>query len=179
MISVHEAEKPGLQHIEKFILAAKEVRFEAGQRAEVYGWMERLLCRQARELGGSVSESNRPSAAQSCRALVLKTRRITGPHALPFGSRRRLAGCRRERDQLSVSVARAGAPDKIGSRPRASSVWPSEGELRRQLNAAWAAATQEGIERPHIGRGGDRKLSGPMYLAWLWMVQHLGQRPKP
>ena len=74
-------------------------------------------------LGGSVSESNRPSAAQSCRALVLKTRRITGPHALPFSSRRRLAGCRRESDQHIVSVARAGAPDKIGSRPCALWAW--------------------------------------------------------
>src|SRR5260370_1918644 len=46
MISVHEAEKLSLQQIEKFLLAAKEVRFEASQREEVYGWIERLLCQQ-------------------------------------------------------------------------------------------------------------------------------------
>jgi transposase InsO family protein len=46
MISVHEAEKLGLQEIEKFLLAANEVRFEASQREEVYGWIERLLCQQ-------------------------------------------------------------------------------------------------------------------------------------
>lgn len=44
MISVHETEKLSLQQIEKFLAAAKEVRFEAGQRKEVYGWIERLLC---------------------------------------------------------------------------------------------------------------------------------------
>src|ERR1039458_10625594 len=46
MISVHEAEKLSLQEIEQFLLAAKEVRFEASQREEVYGWVERLLCQQ-------------------------------------------------------------------------------------------------------------------------------------
>jgi hypothetical protein len=46
MISVHEAEKLSLQEIEQFLLAAKEVRFEASQRDEVYGWVERLLCQQ-------------------------------------------------------------------------------------------------------------------------------------
>src|SRR5713226_8277748 len=46
MISVHEAEKLSLQEIEKFLLAAQEVRFEASQREEVYGWVERLLCQQ-------------------------------------------------------------------------------------------------------------------------------------
>ena len=46
MISVHEAEKLSLQQIEKFLLAAQEVRFEASQREEVYGWVERLLCQQ-------------------------------------------------------------------------------------------------------------------------------------
>src|ERR1700682_196007 len=46
MISVHEAEKLSLEQIEKFLLAAKEVRFEASQREEVYGWVERLLCQQ-------------------------------------------------------------------------------------------------------------------------------------
>jgi len=46
MISVHETEKLSLQEIEKFLLAAQEVRFEANQREEVYGWIERLLCQQ-------------------------------------------------------------------------------------------------------------------------------------
>ena len=46
MISVHEAEKLSLQEIEMFLLAAKEVRFKASQRDEVYGWIERLLCQQ-------------------------------------------------------------------------------------------------------------------------------------
>jgi len=46
MISVHEAEKLSLQQIEQFLLAAKEVRFEASQREEIYGWVERLLCQQ-------------------------------------------------------------------------------------------------------------------------------------
>ena len=46
MISVHETEKLSLQEIEKFLLAAQEVRFEANQREEVYGWIERLLCHQ-------------------------------------------------------------------------------------------------------------------------------------
>ncbi len=46
MISVHEAEKLSLQEIEKFLLAAQEVRFEASQREEIYGWVERLLCQQ-------------------------------------------------------------------------------------------------------------------------------------
>jgi len=46
MISVHEIEKLSLQQIEQFLLAAKEVRFEASQREEIYGWVERLLCQQ-------------------------------------------------------------------------------------------------------------------------------------
>jgi transposase InsO family protein len=46
MISVHETENLSLQQIEKFLAAAKEVRFEASEREEVYGWIERLLCQQ-------------------------------------------------------------------------------------------------------------------------------------
>jgi transposase InsO family protein len=46
MISGHETEKLSLQQIEQFLLAAKEVRFEASQREEIYGWVERLLCQQ-------------------------------------------------------------------------------------------------------------------------------------
>ncbi|MGC1645224.1 MAG: hypothetical protein WA741_05290 [Candidatus Sulfotelmatobacter sp.] len=43
---MHETEKLTLQQIEQFLLAAKEVRFEASQREEIYGWVERLLCQQ-------------------------------------------------------------------------------------------------------------------------------------
>jgi len=46
MISVHETEKLSLQQIEMFLAAAKEVRFEASERKQVYGWIERLLCQQ-------------------------------------------------------------------------------------------------------------------------------------
>lgn len=46
MISVHEAEKLSLEQIEKFLVATEEVRFAASQRAEVYAWVERLLCQQ-------------------------------------------------------------------------------------------------------------------------------------
>jgi transposase InsO family protein len=46
MISVHEAERLSLQEIEQFLLATREVRFEASQREEVYSWVERLLCEQ-------------------------------------------------------------------------------------------------------------------------------------
>src|SRR5215467_12983264 len=46
MISVHETEKLSLQQIEKFLAAAKEVRFEASERKVIYGWIERLLCQQ-------------------------------------------------------------------------------------------------------------------------------------
>src|ERR1700756_2836379 len=46
MISVHEAENLSLKQIERFLAAAKEVRFEANHRKEVYGWIQRLLCEQ-------------------------------------------------------------------------------------------------------------------------------------
>jgi hypothetical protein len=46
MISVHETEKLSLKEIEKFLLAAKQVRFQASRREEIYGWIERLLCQQ-------------------------------------------------------------------------------------------------------------------------------------
>jgi hypothetical protein len=48
MISVHETEKLSLEEIEKFLLAARQVRFQASQREEIYGWIERLLllCQQ-------------------------------------------------------------------------------------------------------------------------------------
>ena len=46
MISVHETEHLSLQQIEKFFGAANEVRFEARERKQLYGWTERLLCQQ-------------------------------------------------------------------------------------------------------------------------------------
>ncbi len=46
MISVHEAEKLTLEQIVRFLGATEEVRFEANKRAEVYAWVERLLCQQ-------------------------------------------------------------------------------------------------------------------------------------
>jgi transposase InsO family protein len=46
MISVHEAEKLTLEQIVRFLGATEEVRFEASKRAEVYAWVERLLCQQ-------------------------------------------------------------------------------------------------------------------------------------
>jgi transposase InsO family protein len=46
MISVHETEKLTLEQIVRFLGATEEVRFEASTRAEVYAWVEQLLCRQ-------------------------------------------------------------------------------------------------------------------------------------
>jgi hypothetical protein len=46
MISVHETEHLSLQQIEKFLAAANEVRFEARERKQLHGWIERLLCQQ-------------------------------------------------------------------------------------------------------------------------------------
>src|SRR5215475_13722174 len=46
MISVHETEKLSLPQIERFLGAAREVRFEATERHEVYRWIEGLLCQQ-------------------------------------------------------------------------------------------------------------------------------------
>ena len=46
MISVHETEKLRLEVIEKFLLDAKQVRFQASQQEEIYVWIERLLCQQ-------------------------------------------------------------------------------------------------------------------------------------
>src|SRR6266404_6110826 len=73
MISVHETEKLSLQEIEKFLLAAQEVRFEASQREEVYGWIERLLCqqeyvRQWRGRGAFCGGNFRSTARQSSSA---------------------------------------------------------------------------------------------------------------
>jgi hypothetical protein len=46
MVSVHETEKLRLEVIEKFLLDAKQVRFQASQQEEIYVWIERLLCQQ-------------------------------------------------------------------------------------------------------------------------------------
>jgi transposase InsO family protein len=46
MISVHETEKLTLEQIERFLEAAEEVQFQASKRAEIYEWVERLLCEQ-------------------------------------------------------------------------------------------------------------------------------------
>jgi hypothetical protein len=46
MISVHETENLSLQQIEKFLVAANEVRFEVSEREAAHGWIERLLCQQ-------------------------------------------------------------------------------------------------------------------------------------
>ena len=46
MISVHQTENLSLQQIEKLLMAAEEVRFEAGERKQLYGWIERSLCQQ-------------------------------------------------------------------------------------------------------------------------------------
>ena len=80
MISVHEAEKLSLQEIEQFLLAAKEVRFEARQREEVYGWVERLLCR-------------REYAQQGRRARGLLRRYIGKMTGLSRAQLTRLVGC--------------------------------------------------------------------------------------
>jgi CRP-like cAMP-binding protein len=39
--------KLSLQQIERFLAAAKEVRFEASERKEIYSWIERLLCHKS------------------------------------------------------------------------------------------------------------------------------------
>ena len=46
MISVHEAEKLGLDQIRAFLQASAEIRFTAETREQVYGWMERVLRQQ-------------------------------------------------------------------------------------------------------------------------------------
>jgi transposase InsO family protein len=46
MISVHEAEKLGLEKIRAFLQASAEIRFAAETRDQVYGWIERALRQQ-------------------------------------------------------------------------------------------------------------------------------------
>jgi transposase InsO family protein len=57
MISVHEAGKLTLEQIVKFLGATEEVRFEASTRAEVYAWVERLLCQQEYSRQGRAARS--------------------------------------------------------------------------------------------------------------------------
>jgi hypothetical protein len=57
MISVHEAEKQTLEQIERFLRATEEVQFETSKRAEVYAWVERLLCQQEYSLQGGRLEA--------------------------------------------------------------------------------------------------------------------------
>jgi transposase InsO family protein len=45
-ISVHEAEKLSLEAISRFVEASEEIRFESKIRAQVYGWVERVLIGQ-------------------------------------------------------------------------------------------------------------------------------------
>ena len=45
-ISVHEAEKLSLEAIGRFVEASEELRFEGGNRQEVYGWVEQVLVQQ-------------------------------------------------------------------------------------------------------------------------------------
>ncbi len=72
---MHESEKQSLQEIEPFLLAATEIRFEASQREEAYGWVQRLQCqekygRQGRESAGLAAalrrEDDRIEFLSSC-----------------------------------------------------------------------------------------------------------------
>jgi transposase InsO family protein len=45
-ISVHEAETLSLDQIQAFLSASEGIRFAGEQRAQVYGWTERVLCQQ-------------------------------------------------------------------------------------------------------------------------------------
>ena len=43
---MHEAEKLSLEAISRFVEASEAIRFESKSRAQVYGWVERVLIRQ-------------------------------------------------------------------------------------------------------------------------------------
>jgi collagenase-like PrtC family protease len=63
MISVHEAEGLSLHEIEQFLLAAKEVRFEASQREEfTVGWS---ACYASRSMHGRDGERGACCGAMS------------------------------------------------------------------------------------------------------------------
>jgi hypothetical protein len=44
--SVHDAEKLSLDQIEAFLNASEEIRFEAENRKQTYGWVEQVLRQQ-------------------------------------------------------------------------------------------------------------------------------------
>jgi transposase InsO family protein len=54
-ISVHEAEKLSLEAIGRFVEASEEIQFEGANRAELYGWVERLLVQQEYGLQGKAA----------------------------------------------------------------------------------------------------------------------------
>ena len=56
MISVLGAEKLSLVDIEAFLAASESVRFAGCGRAEIYGWVERLLCHHEYPLQGRRSK---------------------------------------------------------------------------------------------------------------------------
>ncbi len=76
MISVLGAEELSLAEIEAFLQASESVRFSGCSRTEIYGWVERLLCRheygsQARRAKGllraSIARMTGLSRAQTTR----------------------------------------------------------------------------------------------------------------
>ena len=46
-IRVHEAEKLGLEAIRRFVEASEGISFESEERQQLYGWVERVLVKQA------------------------------------------------------------------------------------------------------------------------------------
>jgi hypothetical protein len=74
VIGVHETEKLSLQETGPFLLAAKEVRFEASPREEVYDWVKLLLCEQ--EYAGQGGHARVPAFGRDIqRALIRRTPR--------------------------------------------------------------------------------------------------------
>jgi transposase InsO family protein len=55
-IRVHEAEKLGLEAIRRFVEASKGISFESEDRQQLYGWVERVLVRQAYQQQGKVAK---------------------------------------------------------------------------------------------------------------------------
>ena len=45
-IRMHEAEKLSLEAIGRFVAASQEIQFEAEERQQLYGWVERVLVEQ-------------------------------------------------------------------------------------------------------------------------------------
>lgn len=52
---MHEAEKLSLEAIGRFVEASEEIQFEGANRAELYGWVERLLVQQEYGLQGKAA----------------------------------------------------------------------------------------------------------------------------